>query len=104
MIRRLVDAHYSEFQEVPNDEQVRFWLRESRTPEVLVRLAVSHPDLFREISPQRPLLTEALAGSISALEEELHREQTREKEADAAYWQPLKRELEILRAAKRSSG
>ena len=38
MIRRLVDAHYEEFREQPSEDRVRFWLRESRTPEVLIRV------------------------------------------------------------------
>jgi hypothetical protein len=97
MIRRLVDAHYDEFQGQPNEDRVRFWLRESRTPEVLIRVGAEHPEILREQAKSRPLLAEAMAASRSAIRVELEKEQTREKEADRAYWNPLKRELEQLR-------
>lgn len=102
MIRRLVDAHYDEHQSTPTREQVHFWLRESRTPEVLIRVAASYPDILREVIPQRPLLAEAMGASRSALHRELQAEQARECVADEAYWRPLKRELEALRRGKRT--
>jgi hypothetical protein len=101
MIRRLVDAHYDEFRDNLNWERARFWLRESRTPAVLIRLAASCPDVLADVLPQRPLLCEALAASESALERELHDEQARERAADEAYWRPLKKELQTLRATPR---
>jgi hypothetical protein len=101
MIRRLVDAHYDEYHEAPTREQVRFWLRESRTPAVLIALAASHPDVLRDVLPQRPLLCEAMGASESLLQRELDNEQARERAADQDYWQPLKKELQALRAVKR---
>ncbi len=101
MIRRLVDAHYDEFKDRATEDRIRFWLRESRTPAVLISLAASHPDIFREVLPRRELLSEALAASESALHQRLQIEQAREQEEDESYWRPLKRELEALRRAKR---
>jgi hypothetical protein len=101
MIRRLVDAHYEEFRDNPNEEQIRFWLRESRTPDVLIRLAANYPDIFREVLRQRALLGEALSGSRSAVQQELTREELAERKADEAYWRPLKQELEKLRFQRR---
>ena len=101
MIRRLVDAHYEEFRDSPNEEQIRFWLRESRTPDVLIRLAANSPDIFREVLRQRALLGEALSGSRSAVQQELTREELAERKADEAYWRPLKQELEKLRLNRR---
>ncbi len=83
MIRRLVDAHYDEFSSEPNDDRVRFWLRESRTPEVLVAVASQYPQLLNEIQSARPLLAEARADTGSVLQEELEREQATEKRVDA---------------------
>ncbi len=97
MIRRLVDAHYEEFQSEPNEDRVRFWLRESRTPEVLIRMGADHYDIIREEAKRRPLLAEAMAASKTAIRQELEKEQAREKEVDQTYWSPLKRELEQLR-------
>ncbi|MCA9060696.1 MAG: hypothetical protein KDA85_19425, partial [Planctomycetaceae bacterium] len=97
MIRRLVEAHYEEFQSNPTVDQVRFWLRESRTPDTLIRVAADHPEILREIIRTRPLLAEAMAASCSALLQELRQEEKEERGKDEAYWRPLRRELEKLR-------
>lgn len=97
MIRRLVDAHFDEFQNDPTDDRIRFWLRESRSPEILIRIVAEHPEIIQEESKRRPLLNEAIAANRLALLEELEKEQVCEKEADRAYWDPLKRELEQMR-------
>ena len=94
MIRRLVDAHYEEFCHEPNEDCVRFWLRESRTPEVLIRIGTEYLEVIRQEAKDRPLLAEAMAASETALRQELNKEQEREKAADEAFWNPLKRELE----------
>jgi len=101
MIRRLVDAHYDQNRDEPTDDRVRFWLRESRTPEVLIRVAAERPDLLREMLPVRPLLVETMSASRTALHQELEKEKLDEMETDAAYWRPLMRELESMRSAKR---
>jgi len=101
MIRRLVDAHYEAFQFEPTEDRVRFWLRESRTPDVLIRVGAEHPEILREAAKRRPLLAEAMAASRSAIRQELEKEQAREKDADRAYWNPLKGELEQLRRDRR---
>ncbi len=101
MIRRLVDSHYQEFADNPTEDQVRFWLRESRTPEVLISVAAKFPELLKEQLRTRPLLVETLGASRSALAKELEQEQKAEMLADEAYWRPLKKELEALRKKKR---
>jgi hypothetical protein len=101
MIRRLVDAHYDQHQQEPTDGRIRFWLRESRTPEVLTRVAAQRPDLLREMLPLRPVLAETLSASATALRQELEKEKAAEMEADAEYWRPLVRELETLRRRRR---
>ena len=97
MIHRLVDAHYDEFQDAPTPDQICFWLRESRTPEVLIFLAAEHPELCRKILANRPVLNETYSGSKSAVREALSKEEAEERQADVFYWQPLKKELESLR-------
>lgn len=97
MIRRLVDAHYEQNQNEPTDERVRFWLRESRSPEVLIRVAAEYPDLLRAMLSERPLLVEVMAASATALQQGLDQERAAEMQADAEYWRPLVKELETLR-------
>ncbi|MEM6471814.1 MAG: hypothetical protein AAF802_19800 [Planctomycetota bacterium] len=101
MIRRLVDAHYDQNRDEPTTDRVFFWLRESRTPDVLIRLAVEHPESLREMIEIRPLLAEAMAANDNALTQELQKEQAVEREADRQYWRPLVKELEAMRLAKR---
>jgi hypothetical protein len=97
MIRRLVEAHYAEYKNDATPERIEFWLRELRTPSMLIEVAANHNDQARELAKQRTLLAEAFAASESALTKELRAEQNAEQEDDKAYWTPLKRELESLR-------
>ena len=42
MVRRLIEVNYFANYERPGPEQIRFWLRELRTPELLIELAEKH--------------------------------------------------------------
>ena len=97
MIRRLVEAHYFLHREKPNAAQVMFWLRELRTPELLIEVARTRPVLCRRMSFDRPLLRHATADNVADLHRALVEEETAERERDRIYWQPLRRELERLR-------
>ncbi|MGB7747778.1 MAG: hypothetical protein WBN75_10880 [Verrucomicrobiia bacterium] len=99
MIRRLVEAHYFQQSDRPNPAQVKFWLRELRTPQLLVELAKIHPRLCRQLVPSRPLLASAVLGQAAKLEAALLAEETDERERDKLYWLPLRKELEKLRHA-----
>jgi hypothetical protein len=100
MIRRLVESHYSQHHATPTHEQTLFWLREARTPEILVELAASAPQVVEMLLDVRPLLEHARSGDRVELENGLAAEERRERDADRKYWQPLKEELEKLRHAK----
>ena len=97
MIRRLVEANFFERRETAAAADVRFWLRELRTPELLVEVTAAHPELCRRLARVRPLLRIALRGNGSALMPALEREESKTREADRRYWAPLRRELEKLR-------
>jgi hypothetical protein len=60
-------------------------------------LAGQYPDCSHVTAEIRPLLASAIAGDEAALTAALREEENREREADRAYWQPLKKELEQLR-------
>jgi hypothetical protein len=104
MLRRLIDAHHEQFLGNATDEQFRFWLRESRTPSVLIDVASQHPGLALDLLKSRPLLIHAINRDASALKKALDQEIEFEKSADEVYWRPLKKELEELRAVKRNKG
>ncbi len=100
MIRRLVEAHYFENQRQPRSAQIRFWMQELRTPELLVELVQRYPGICRRHIRKRPLLVHAEAGNADNLEQALLAEETYEREQDKKYWLPLRQELERLRHAK----
>jgi hypothetical protein len=97
MIRRLVEANYAKHRDAPSDEQIQFWLLESRTPEILIELAARFGEQARTAAQTRPLLAEAFAASRTALRQALTQEQEEERDVDRRYWEPLKHELEQLR-------
>jgi hypothetical protein len=97
MIRRLVEAHYFEHRARPSPAHLRFWLRELRTPEILIALAVDHPRLCQRLAGTRPLLAMAVKGrDPRALERALIAEEAAERARDRQYWRPLRTELERL--------
>lgn len=71
MIRRLVEAHYFENQKHPTPPQIRFWLQELRTSELLLELAQRHPATCRRLTSKRPLLSQVISGESMNLEQAL---------------------------------
>ena len=100
MIRRLVEAHYFGNRDAPNSDQVRFWLREMRTPSLLIDIVRDWPAAAREMLPVRALLVYAIEGKDDALEAALKNEEEAERLRDRDYWLPLKHELERLRMGR----
>ena len=97
MIRRLVEAHYFQNRSTPTDEQIQFWLRESRTASMLIALAGQHPVPASGVAVKRPLILAALAADETEVTRRLDVEEKAERELDRAYWAPLRLELERLR-------
>ena len=100
MIRRLVEAHYFEHRAQAKRPHVDFWLRELRTPELLVARAAAKPAACRRLARERKLLTLAARGDHQALSEALDHEERAEREKDRLYWLPLRQELERMRHAR----
>lgn len=100
MIARLVEAHYARHAAAPEPAMLDFWLREARTPQILIDVARLAPDHCQALAVSRPLLTLAADGDEASLVQSLRVEQDTEREADRRYWAPLKRELEQLRSRR----
>ena len=100
MIRRLVEAHYFSHKDKPNTTQIKFWLMELRTPQLLLEVAKAHASLARRLAAKRPLLTPATSGKFTQMERGLLAEEASLRTEDKAYWLPLLKELERLRHAK----
>lgn len=97
MIRRLVEANYFENMKSPSSNHLDFWLKELRTPELLIEVSGKYKKQASLLSESRPLLEYAISSSLKKLEEALRREELLERENDRKYWEPLKKELEKLR-------
>ena len=54
MLRRLLEAHFFQNRTKPTTDQVRFWLRELRTPELLIEVAQAHPRILSRLIAARP--------------------------------------------------
>jgi hypothetical protein len=105
MIRRLVDVNYLSYRDEPTPERSLFWLRELRSPELLVEAARAHADVLEKIVGERPLLKLATSENLAngALEQALRDEEDAERRRDAAYWKPLREQLERLRGEARKA-
>jgi hypothetical protein len=101
MVRRLVEVNYFANREKPTQDQIRFWFRELRTPQLLIELA-THNRITEELVRKRPLLRTLKTGDVSVLAILLIKEEAKEREADRLYWIPLKKELERLRHVRTS--
>ena len=97
MIRRLVEAHYFQNNAKPSMPQIKFWLMELRTPQLLLEVAHTHTALARRLATNRPLLQHAVSGRPAQLEREMQSEENTLRTEDKAYWLPLLKELELLR-------
>jgi hypothetical protein len=96
-IRRLIEAHYLENKDQDSPENVRFWLTEARTPEIIRLLASQNPEIVNKLKKQRRLLGLLPGCTEEALSRALMEEEKREREADRLYWRPLLEELEQIR-------
>ncbi|MFY9344037.1 MAG: hypothetical protein WAT39_16225 [Planctomycetota bacterium] len=100
MIRRLVEASWFEHRAAPTAAQVAFWLRELRTPNLLIDVARANAATTAAMIAQRPLLAHAVAGREDSLAEAILAEERAERALDRDYWRPLRAELEQLRRAR----
>lgn len=100
MIRRLIEANYFSFRDEPTAARIDFWLRELRSPELLVECAGAYPEPAQAVSRERAAVAAAMRGERDDVERELQNEQDVERAKDRAYWAPLRKELEQLRHAQ----
>jgi hypothetical protein len=89
VIRRLVEAHHVRNRDHATPGQVVFWLKECRTPGLLLEIGKRHPESLATALSERPLLTHVTRGDVVALAESLLEEEKRERAADVTYWIPL---------------
>src|SRR5262249_27644160 len=86
MIRRLVKQSYFEGCGSATPELVRFWLRELRTPELLLEVATAHPVLAAAEANSRPAVLAALSARLDDVSEAFQAEEREERLKDRVYW------------------
>jgi len=97
MIRRLVEQNYFEHAAAPSDANIEFWMRELRTPELLVEASARWPGDAAKCAASRRAVEAALAGDVARVTACLEEEEKLERERDRVYWEPLRRQIEELR-------
>ncbi len=100
MIRRLVEADYFTYRGKAGAKQIGFWLKEARSPEILIELKREFPARFAQEAKKRRVLRAVAKKPVQELEKLLRREEDLERTKDRAYWRPLRREMELLRKTK----
>lgn len=83
-----------------NPGLVGFWLRELRTPELLLEVVAAHREIARSAGRPRPAVEAALSDSPGDVAAALEASEREERHRDREYWAPLKRELEELRLGR----
>ncbi|HEY0016744.1 MAG TPA: hypothetical protein VGC13_10510 [Longimicrobium sp.] len=86
MIRRLIEVSYDEGFSAPTPEQVAFWLRELRTPELLEECVRRFPHEARDVAQLRGAVAAALTDDADRIRDELAEEESRERNLDRQYW------------------
>jgi hypothetical protein len=100
MVRRLVEVDYHCRPRRPARTQTLFWLREARTPPLLMELCRRYPTDARRVAEERPAVRRALAGNLRQIEQALREEEETLRAADQEYWRPLRAELLQWRRAR----
>ncbi|KAF0244114.1 MAG: hypothetical protein FD180_2823 [Planctomycetota bacterium] len=101
MIRRMIDAEIVSTPR-PQSARVKFWLKECRTPEVLIDLVREFRQIALREARTRAAVREAMSGDPDRVYRELRAEEDRERREDRTYWTPLMRELESQRLGRHS--
>ncbi|MFN7925561.1 MAG: hypothetical protein U0Q16_36010 [Bryobacteraceae bacterium] len=94
MIQRLVERSYLAAKQ-PSEAEIRFWLAELRTPELLLEVAERFPE--EAAGCERGAAKAALNGDLAEVEAALAAEEAAEREVDRIHWAPLKKEIEAFR-------
>lgn len=97
MVRRLIEVSYDEGFSSPTSERIEFWLRELRTPELLVDCTRWFPHDAHHLAGEQAAIQAAISRNLDGIRAGLETEEARERALDRTYWEPLKAEMEALR-------
>lgn len=100
MLKRLVDNDILLNWNNPAREKIKWWFYECRDSNYLIKLSKRFPSFAKDCSRERKLLKFAIKKDKKSLDRALKIEEDIEHKKDKDYWQPLRKELEILRREK----
>jgi hypothetical protein len=101
MLRRLVEADYHNRPHRPSRRQILFWLREARTPELLLEICNRYPTVAQKVASARQAVQWASRQDLEKVAQALRAEEDALRAADRAYWAPLRAELFQWRTDRR---
>lgn len=101
MLTRLVDNDIA-ITENPDHDKIKWWLCECRSLQNIINLCEKYREKAIECSNRRPLLNEALTNNNEGCLALLKEEERIQRQEDKEYWDPLIKELEMLRHKKNS--
>jgi hypothetical protein len=94
MIRRLIEVDFqAHSSKRPSRSQIEFWLRQARTPDLLLELCRRYPGAAGRVASERAAVRRALLGESEEIMGALREEELALRSADQAYWRPLRAEL-----------
>jgi len=96
MLKQLVENDINNKNNPPK-KTIKWWFMESRSADSLIKLSKKYPAIAKECLKKRPLLESAIAPDAHKLDLRFNKEESTERQKDVEYWEPLKRELEVLR-------
>jgi len=102
MIRRPLERHCFEHAGQAGAADVAFWLRELRTPELLLQVAAEYHQAAQAASTVRTAVRSAIEGDLAGVSRAIADEEQDERTRDRSYWEPLRRELEAMRRQKKA--
>lgn len=99
MLRRLVEIDYLAGRGSAGEADALWWLAELRSPLRLEEVSLRFPACARMVA-SRPWLPEALRSGPDSVEAFLREEERAIRDADRAFWRPLREELERMRLGR----
>jgi len=97
MLTRLIENDIRAHRGRGNKQHIEWWLLECRVADTLLTLTRRYPSCVRSLSFARPLLKAALKKNSKMLNSLLLEEESKQRQQDKKYWDPLRKELELMR-------
>ncbi len=103
VVARLIAVDYANRSRRPSPAKIKFWLLEARTPELLADVCRTYNNAAKRLASKRTAIRWALLSNLEKTRHALQEEEQAWRDADRAYWQPLRTELFHWRQSQRGA-